>query len=123
MLVYLNEFAATTQPLDMTKTDEFLSLLQSAADLGVSYPASIRYLSRNFVANGLRFHALEWGDPRHPSLFFLHGGNQTAHSWDLVSLHYSDRFHIVAIDQRGHGDTEWPRDGEASSIDMASDVA
>ena len=30
-----------------------------------------------------------------------------AHSWDLVSLHLSDRYHVFALDQRGHGDSEW----------------
>jgi pimeloyl-ACP methyl ester carboxylesterase len=40
----------------------------------------------------------------------------------MVSLVLSDRYHILAIDQRGHGDSEWPRDGERSRHAMASDV-
>ena len=63
---------------------------------------------------------MEWGDPSLPTLLFLHGGNQSAHSWDLVSLHLADRFHIIAPDQRGHGDSEWARDADYSSHAMAA---
>ncbi|MEX0683411.1 MAG: alpha/beta hydrolase [Dehalococcoidia bacterium] len=44
------------------------------------------------------------------------------HSWDLVSLHLSDRFHVYALDQRGHGDSEWSRDGDYSTDSMAEDA-
>lgn len=120
--MYLNTFAQTAAPLDMAGTDEFASLRQSARDLGLAVPDSVRYVSRNVVANGLRFHVLEWGAPGAPDLLLLHGGNQTAHSWDLVSLVLAGRFHIVAYDQRGHGDSEWPRDGDASTEVMAADA-
>jgi pimeloyl-ACP methyl ester carboxylesterase len=120
--VYLNTFAPGIEPLDMTATDEFASLVQSARDLGLPAPATGRYVSRNVVVNGLRFHALEWGQPGAPAVLLLHGGNQTAHSWDLVSLALAERFHVVAVDQRGHGDSEWPRDGEASTEAMAADA-
>ena len=40
-------------------------------------------------------------------MLLLHGGNQSAHSWDLVSLHLADRYHVFALDQRGHGDSDW----------------
>jgi esterase len=120
--MYLNTFAPGVEPLDMTGSDEFASLLQSARDLGIAAPAHVRYRSRNVVVNGLRFHVLEWGEPDAPDVLLLHGGNQTAHSWDLVSLVLAGRFHIVAYDQRGHGDSEWPRDGEASTEAMAGDA-
>ena len=55
-------------------------------------------------------------------LLLLHGGNQTAHSWDLVSLHLADRYHVLAIDQRGHGDSEWARDADYSATAMAEDA-
>jgi pimeloyl-ACP methyl ester carboxylesterase len=40
-----------------------------------------------------------------------------------VSLHLADRFHILALDQRGHGDSEWARDADYSSNAMASDAS
>ena len=120
---YLNHFSSSNAPLDMTATTEFQSLCESAKDLGISFNQKVQYRSRNVVARHQRFHFLEWGDPSLPTLFFLHGGNQSAHSWDLVSLHLSDRFHILALDQRGHGDSEWARDADYSSHAMAEDAS
>jgi esterase len=122
--MYLNRFASSTEPIDMTDSDEFRSLLLSASDLGLidSIDTHPRYRSRNVVVNGLRLHLLEWGEESSPTVLLLHGGNQSAHSWDLVSLALAQHFHVIAIDQRAHGDTEWPRDGEASRHTMASDA-
>ena len=121
--MHLNEFAADAGPLDMTTFDEFGSLQRSAADLGIPHPGRVRYVSRNVVVNHLRMHLLEWGDPDAPPVVLLHGANQSAHSWDLVSLHLADRYHVYALDQRGHGDTEWVRDADYSSPAMARDAA
>ncbi|MEC9089358.1 MAG: alpha/beta hydrolase [Actinomycetota bacterium] len=106
----------------MTTSSEFSSLCESAKDLGIGHADGVRYVSRNVVVRHQRFHLLEWGDPSLPTLLFLHGGNQSAHSWDLVSLHLADRFHIIAPDQRGHGDSEWARDADYSSHAMAADA-
>ena len=120
--MYLNEFADSADALDMTQFDEFNSLLRSAADLGIPHSANVRYVSRNAVINHLRLHYLEWGDPDAPPVLVLHGGNQSAHSWDLVSLHLADRYHVYALDQRGHGDSEWARDSDYASEAMAADA-
>ena len=120
--MYLNEFSDTDKPLDMTLSKEYESLLASAQDLGITHGSNIRYSSRNIILRHQRFHFLEWGQPTNPTLVLLHGGNQSAHSWDLVSLHLADRYHIIALDQRGHGDSEWSRDADYSSSAMAADV-
>ena len=104
--MYLNEFAPDLDALDMTGAEEFESLLRSASDLGIPHDRDVRYVSRNTVVQRQRFHFLEWGDPASPPLLLLHGGNQSSHSWDLVSLHLADRYRVLALDQRGHGDSE-----------------
>lgn len=121
--MHLNEFADGAEPLDMTTSEEFASLRASAADLGIAHASSVRYRSRNVVLRHQRFHYLEWGDPEAPSLLLLHGSNQSAHSFDLVSLHLADRFHVYALDQRGHGDSEWAKDSDYSSEAMGLDAA
>ena len=121
--MYLNEFAANLAPLDMSGSDEFASLLASAADLGIPHSTGVRYVSRHTVVRGQRFHFSEWGEPGRPQILLLHGGNQSAHSWDLVSLHLSDRYHVFALDQRGHGDSEWNRELDYSIDSMVSDAA
>jgi len=120
--MFLNAFAATTQPLDMTGTDEFRSLLSSAADLGIPHIPTIPYRSHNVVLRQLRFQYLEWGNPDSSPIVLLHGGHQSAHSWDLVSLHLAQNYRVFALDQRGHGDSEWPRDAEYTNDAMSHDA-
>ncbi len=121
-LMYLNDFAQGLTPLDMSRADEFASLRSSAADLGVSIGRSVRYHSRQTVVRGQRLHFSEWGEPGAPELVLLHGSNQSSHSWDLVSAHFADRYHIFALDQRGHGDSEWSRELDYSLDAMAQDA-
>ena len=59
------------------------------------------------VVGGLRLHCLDWGTQGRPPLLFLHGGGQTARTWDLACLALRKEFHCLALDQRGHGDSEW----------------
>jgi pimeloyl-ACP methyl ester carboxylesterase len=121
--MYLNNFAETMQPLDMTQTEEFRLLLASAADLGIPHLPAVPYWSRNVVLRRMRFHFLEWGSPDAPAIVLLHGGHQSAHSWDLVSLHLARRYRVLALDQRGHGDSEWARDVAYSNHEMSLDAA
>jgi|TARA_B100001964_G_scaffold229325_1_gene281485 pimeloyl-ACP methyl ester carboxylesterase len=120
--VYLNHFSDTLTALDMTELEEFENLKESAADLGISHGEDVRYRSRNIVMRHQRFHFLEWGSPKDPPLLLLHGSNQSSHSWDLVSLHLCSRYHVFALDQRGHGDSEWNRGAHYSVEDMAMDA-
>jgi pimeloyl-ACP methyl ester carboxylesterase len=83
----------------------------------------VPYWSRNIVLRHLRLHFLEWGAPDAPPIVLLHGGHQSAHSWDLVSLHLARRYRVLALDQRGHGDSEWVRDVAYSNNEMALDAA
>jgi len=119
---HLNQFAAGPEPLDMTASEEFASLRASAADLGVDHGQSPRYASRGLIMRHLRFHYLEWGAPESPPVLLLHGGHQSAHSWDLVSLALADRFHLYALDQRGHGDSEWAKDKNYDTEAMTEDA-
>lgn len=120
--MYLNMFAQGAEPLDMTGSDEFRSLLASAADLGIPHAPDVPYTSCNIVLRRLRFHFLEWGRPDAPTIVLLHGGHQSAHSWDLVSLHLAQRYRVLALDQRGHGDSEWARDVVYSNNEMSLDA-
>jgi esterase len=120
--MYLNIFAPGSAPLDMTDTDEFRSLLASAADLAIPHARSVPYHSSNIVLRRMRFHYLEWGRPDAPVIVLLHGGHQSAHSWDLVSLHLAQNYRVLALDQRGHGDSEWARDVVYSNHEMSLDA-
>jgi len=120
--MYMNTFAQGSDPLDMTQTDEFRSLLTSAGELGIPHDPAVAYRSRHIVLRQMRFHFLEWGNPGAPAIVLLHGGHQSCHSWDLVSLHLARKYHVFALDQRGHGDSEWARDVEYTNHTMSLDA-
>ncbi len=120
--MFLNEFAAGQAPHDMTRSAEFASLLASAADLGLPFAPATRYASHNIVLRHHRFHFLEWGAAEAPAVVLLHGGHQSAHAWDLVSLALARDYRVLALDQRGHGDSEWARDVDYSNHTMALDA-
>lgn len=59
------------------------------------------------VVGGFRLHYLDWGTRGRPPILFLHGGALNAHTWDVVCLAMRGEHHCFALDQRGHGDSEW----------------
>lgn len=61
-------------------------------------------------ADCLRFHIVEWGDPRDPTVLLLHGRSANATSWHRFAVGLSDRHRVVAFDQRGHGLSGWYSD-------------
>ena len=64
---------------------------------------------RSFPVNGLTLCALEWGRPGRPGLCFLHGGSAHAHWFDAVAPDFADRYHVLSLDQRGHGASDWAK--------------
>src|SRR5438046_8875115 len=72
--------------------------------------------------NGLRFHFLDWGARGEPPMLLLHGGAQTAHSWAEVAPDLARDHHVLALDQRGHGDTDWAPEGRYRRDDFVADI-
>lgn len=64
------------------------------------------YQDRFINVNGLRLHYLEWGAEGKPPFIMLHGGSAYAHWWDLVAPAFANDFRVIALDQRGHGDSQ-----------------
>src|SRR6058998_3171089 len=77
---------------------------------------------RSFRVNGLMLRALEWGAPGLPGLCFLHGGSAHAHWFDAVAPAFADRYHVLSLDQRGHGESEWARPATYATEDFAGDL-
>ncbi|MBA2626103.1 MAG: alpha/beta fold hydrolase, partial [Acidimicrobiia bacterium] len=59
------------------------------------------------VADGIRLHLLDWGGSATSTVVLLHGGGLHAHTWDAVCAALRSRHRCVAVDLRGHGDSEW----------------
>ena len=72
---------------------------------------------------GTRLHVVETGDPRGPSILFLHGCSQSWLTWDRqMHSELARRYRLVAMDLRGHGSSERPREGYDDSRLWAADV-
>ncbi len=71
-------------------------------------PQAIQPVHRFFAADdGLKLHYLDWpADPGAPVLALIHGRLAHAHWFDPVIPFLSPRYHCVALDLRGHGDSE-----------------
>ncbi len=63
--------------------------------------------SQTVVLRGLRFHYVDWGRDGLPPVVMLHGFTGHARTWDHAARAIGDRFRVLALDQRGHGDSEW----------------
>ena len=79
--------------------------------------------SQTFISQRLRLHYLDWGNRGKPPLVLVHGGRDHARSWDWVAEQLHEDYHVVAMDHRGHGDSDWVSDGNYSSNDMVYDLA
>ena len=66
----------------------------------------LRPIDRDVVVNGLRLHLLDWGGDGRVPLMLLHGFTGHAHAWDTLAIALQPRFHVYALDQRGHGDSD-----------------
>jgi pimeloyl-ACP methyl ester carboxylesterase len=65
---------------------------------------------------------LESGIAGRPVLCFLHGGSAHAHWFDLVTPAFTDRFHVIALDQRGHGESQWAEPPAYATENFAADL-
>jgi len=72
------------------------------------------------LSNGLRLHYYEWAGPR-PNLVLLHPSSGYGRMWEWTADHLGSRFHVYALDQRGHGASGRP-DGDYSAEEYADDL-
>lgn len=79
--------------------------------------------SRTFFSQRLRLHYVDWGNPDAPPLVLLHGGRDHCRNWDWVAEALRDKWHIIAPDLRGHGDSAWSQAGNYTMAAFIYDLA
>ena len=62
------------------------------------------------TVDGLNFHYRDWGGSGEP-IVLLHGLASTSHIWDMVAPILAQNHAVIAVDQRGHGESDKPNDG------------
>jgi len=93
--------------VDTDRSSAVEGLRRAALFHELDIPEIVAPEDHDVVVNRHRFHYLAAGNEGAPTLLFLHGAALTAHTWDLVALSLSDSYRCIALDLRGHGDSEW----------------
>lgn len=57
--------------------------------------------------NGLRLLCRHWGDPSAPAIILLHGLRGFSGTWRRLAASLASDYHLIAMDQRGRGDSDW----------------
>lgn len=78
--------------------------------------------SKRIRVNGFELHYLDWGTSDRQSILLLHGFLSHARIWDSFASRISSKYHVLALDQRGHGLSSWSKDGAYSLDDHFSDL-
>lgn len=60
--------------------------------------------------NGIRLHYLDWGGAG-PTLIFLTGMGSSAYIYNKFAPRFTDKFRVLALTRRGHGDSDYPETG------------
>ena len=76
----------------------------------------------HFELSGLRLHYVDWGNEEARPFVLLHGLQDCARSWDAFASSARARFRVIALDHRGHGDSDWAPEGRYRLRDYISDV-
>lgn len=79
--------------------------------------------SHSFVSQRLKLRYVDWGNPSAPPLILLHGGRDHSRSWDWAAEALRAKWHVIAPDLRGHGDSEWSPDGDYGTLANLYDLA
>jgi len=83
---------------------------------------SVQPKDKTVNVNGINLHYLDWGNEDKPKILLLHGLRGHCHSWDDVSAEFCKDYHIVALDQRGRGESDWASGGDYSSQSFVADL-
>jgi pimeloyl-ACP methyl ester carboxylesterase len=79
--------------------------------------------SHSYVSQRLRLRYVDWGNPDAPPLILLHGGRDHSRSWDWTAQALRDKWHVIAPDLRGHGDSDWSPSGDYGGLTTLYDFA
>ena len=73
----------------------------------------VKAQEKSVSVNGVRLRYLDWGTAGKTPLICLHGHTGQARIWDEFADAMSPHYHVLAVDQRGHGESQWADTGYA----------
>lgn len=76
-----------------------------------------------FKGDGLELAGEAFGDPAAPPVLFFHGGGQSRNAWRGSARRVAEAgYYGVTFDLRGHGDSDWAKDGDYLADAFGRDV-
>lgn len=85
-------------------------------------PSPAPCVDRYAEVAGLKLHYQDFGSAGKQTMVCVHGGAASGHWFDFVAGDFSRNYHVLAIDQRGHGDSGWARPADYSYERYADDL-
>ena len=79
--------------------------------------------NRRIEIGELKFHYLEWGSNTSQTILCLHGFLSQAYIWNSFAPTFIHDYRVLALNQRGHGGSDWSSDGAYSIDDHFVDIA
>ena len=70
-----------------------------------------QYFDKYVHVNGLRLHFTDWNPTGNETIVMLHGLNVQTHTWDPIAAKLAKNYRVICPDLRGHGDSDWAKDG------------
>ncbi len=79
-------------------------------------------VDRNVQVGDLNIHYLEWGEATAPPVIMVHGLSGNAHAFDNLAPHFLPKYHVVSVDVRGRGGSDWAKDADYSNDAYVADL-
>ncbi len=86
-------------------------------------PDAVEPTSHTVEVGGLNLHYLDWGNEGALPMVLLHGLGGAAGDWMRIAESFRDSYHVVALDQRGHGGSDHAPDHAYSTDDFVGDLS
>jgi len=87
-----------------------------------SSPRPATYADRYVDVGGVKLHYQDFGTAGKTVMLCVHGGAANGHWFDFVAAAFASDYHVLALDQRGHGDSAWVDPPAYSYHDYAADI-